>query len=327
LNGNGTVAGDIQIDDPRMAVLALKVVGPWANLEEWWRGSSAALQAKAHVKESAERSSAFILLDFANFLNDNIQPVLDGITDPPKAGNLTGPAQDLYNALGASLRQAIAAAKQSEIAIEASNLQVAWPPAGYTPYPLMLPPNDIDPLTLQDPVRKALPPLSTLNQPPPALPPPPKKPSNAQGSFYFIVRCVYQRPQCRKLAPPLISEPSQPFQMASFFDADAPARRTQIAMPVDTSPRALSKYDKGVAFVISDELRNQMKRIQGLKELTEGDIGGPGFDLGMICSFSIPIITICALILLLLIVIILNLVFFWIPFFKICFPVPELKGK
>ena len=43
----------------------------------------------------------------------------------------------------------------------------------------------------------------------------------------------------------------------------------------------------------------------------------------MICSLSIPIITICALILLMIIVSILNIVFFWMPLFKICLPKPR----
>ena len=53
---------------------------------------------------------------------------------------------------------------------------------------------------------------------------------------------------------------------------------------------------------------------------------GEPLDLGLICSFSIPIITICALIVLMIFVILLNIVFWWLPFFRICFPVP-LKGE
>ena len=47
----------------------------------------------------------------------------------------------------------------------------------------------------------------------------------------------------------------------------------------------------------------------------------------MICSLSIPIITICALILLMIIVSLLDLIFRWLPFFVICFPVPESEGQ
>jgi hypothetical protein len=36
---------------------------------------------------------------------------------------------------------------------------------------------------------------------------------------------------------------------------------------------------------------------------------------------SIPIITICALILLMIIVQLLNIIFWWLPFFRICLPV------
>ena len=54
---------------------------------------------------------------------------------------------------------------------------------------------------------------------------------------------------------------------------------------------------------------------------------GPGLEFGMICSLSIPIITICALILLMIIVLVLDLIFKWIPFFIMCFPLPKFKAK
>jgi hypothetical protein len=43
----------------------------------------------------------------------------------------------------------------------------------------------------------------------------------------------------------------------------------------------------------------------------------------MVCQLSIPIITICALMLLMIIAQLLNLVFFWLPLFKICRPSVE----
>jgi hypothetical protein len=129
-------------------------------------------------------------------------------------------------------------------------------------------------------------------------------------------------------APPLISDPSRPFQLASFFDPDAPARLVQVALPVDTTPAALRKYNKNVAFMISDQLGKQMSRVKGLKQLMDGDLADPnGFGLGMICSFSIPIITICAFIVLMIFLVLLNIVFWWLPFFRICFPLPTLKAK
>ena len=64
-----------------------------------------------------------------------------------------------------------------------------------------------------------------------------------------------------------------------------------------------------------------------MKDLIDGKAGPEdgSLNFSVICSFSIPIITICALILLMILVSLLNIVFWWKPFFKICFPVPRLK--
>ena len=68
------------------------------------------------------------------------------------------------------------------------------------------------------------------------------------------------------------------------------------------------------------------------KDIDTGDGGGcksgsPSIDIGMICSLSIPIVTLCALILLMIIVGLLDFIFRWLPFLVFCFPVPKLKGK
>jgi hypothetical protein len=133
--------------------------------------------------------------------------------------------------------------------------------------------------------------------------------------------------------------------MAGFFDPDAPARPIRIALPLDTSPAGLRKFDKNTAFMISDMLCGQIKRAKGLslgdlvlsvlpwpfhKELPVPD-GGPcksgSTQFGMICSLSIPIITMCALILLMIIVSVLDFMFRWIPYFIVCFPLPGFRAK
>lgn len=162
---------------------------------------------------------------------------------------------------------------------------------------------------------------------------------------WFVLRCAYVRCDCGPLHPALLSAPSARFQLASFFDPDAPARPIRIALPFDTTPAGLRKHNKNTAFVMSDVLCGQVQRAKGLgfidlvlsvlpwpfhKDLDVGDTGpcgSPQASLGMICSLSLPIITICALILLMIIVSLLDLIFRWMPFFAICFPVPKLKGK
>jgi hypothetical protein len=164
----------------------------------------------------------------------------------------------------------------------------------------------------------------------------------------FIIRCVYERPLCGPLEPSVLSDPTDAFQLAGFFDPDAPARPIRIALPIDTSPAGLRKHDKNTAFMISDVLCGQIGRAKGLSlgdlvrsvlpwpfhkdlDMSAPDQGacskGPGLEFGMICSLSIPIITICALILLFVIVLVLDLIFKWMPFFIMCFPLPKFKAK
>jgi hypothetical protein len=54
---------------------------------------------------------------------------------------------------------------------------------------------------------------------------------------------------------------------------------------------------------------------------------GDGMSLGVMCSLSIPIITICALLLLMIIVSLLDFIFRWLPYFVVCFPLPGFKGR
>ncbi len=165
-------------------------------------------------------------------------------------------------------------------------------------------------------------PLESPDTPADSVVPEVPKLDPAAGALY-AVRCVYERPRCRGGKTSFVSELSQAFQLASFFDPDAPGRPIRIAMPVDTSTEGLRKFPRNVSFLISNQLRNQMERIEGIKlaDLDEGNVNDEGgWTLGMICSLSIPIITICALILLLIIVFVLNIVFWWLPFFRICLP-------
>jgi hypothetical protein len=320
-NGNGATTPQ----DPRADLFNRQVVTPWGLLEEWWNGLDQATIASNPVYEhSAQQSSALILADFGSFLIAWLPDVWAAIEDSSKVRGLSSAEAAFYNKLGAPLRQAILSANRFDAQFESAGPGAVFPPSGYVPYSLSDAGNDIDPSTLLAPLAAAMPPLSNVSQPP-APQPSPQKPSNPQGDYWFIVRCVYLRPQCGNN---IISPPSQPFQLASYFDPDAPARRIQVALPVDTSPAALRKYDKGVSFLISDELSAQLARMPSLQGLLNGSTGNAiNISIGWICSFSIPIITICAFILLIAIMIALNIIFFWLPFFKICFPVPTLKGK
>jgi hypothetical protein len=124
----------------------------------------------------------------------------------------------------------------------------------------------------------------------------------------------------------VVGDPSAAFAIASLFDPDAPQRPVQIALPLDTSPAAFRKARKNVTIMLADQLKQQMQRVKKIKDLENGTLEDAPLDVGLVCSLSIPIITICALILLMIIVSLLNLVFWWLPFFKICLPL-GLKAK
>ena len=169
--------------------------------------------------------------------------------------------------------------------------------------------------------------------------------ANPQGVTWFTIRCILERPNCAQLTPPLVSEPTSAFQLAAFFDPDAPARPIRIGLPVDTTPAGLRKFDRNTAFVMSDTLCGQVNKMSGMsfgdlvlsvlpfpfKQDLGGGSGEPcsdsGVAFGMVCSFSIPIITIVALILLLIFVKLLDIIFFWMPFFQICLPLPKFSAK
>jgi hypothetical protein len=163
---------------------------------------------------------------------------------------------------------------------------------------------------------------------------------------WYVMRLVYERPDCAPAEGAVVSAATQPFRMAGFFDPDAPARPIRIGLPLDISPAGLRKFDKNAVFVMSDMLCGQVDRMRGVglgdlvlsvlpwpfhKSLDVPEKGdcktGDGLSLGVMCSLSIPIITICALLMLMIMVTLLDLIFRWIPYFVVCFPLPGFKGR
>jgi hypothetical protein len=160
---------------------------------------------------------------------------------------------------------------------------------------------------------------------------------------WFIIRCVYERPDCGPMNPAVLSPPTEKFQMAPFFDPDAPARQVRISLPMDISPAGLRKFKKNATLMMSNMLCGKIGQIRKLtfgdlvlsvlpwpfhKDLPEPEKTGPCKDSsGMYCSLSIPIVTLAALILLIIIVALFNMFFWWLPFLFSCFPISGLKGK
>jgi hypothetical protein len=173
-----------------------------------------------------------------------------------------------------------------------------------------------------------------------------KTPKLDRRDAWFVIRCVYETPNCGPFNLPVVSERTVPFKLSAFFDPDAPGRPINIPMPLDISPAGLRKYNRNASFMISDMLCGKLKKTRKTtlgdlvlsvlpwpfhKDLPDpGDTGScssGGTSWGMICSLSIPIVTLCAMILLIIMVTLFDIFFRWLPLLFLCIPVPGLKGK
>ncbi|MGV9386412.1 hypothetical protein ACWDRB_62155 [Nonomuraea sp. NPDC003707] len=308
-------------DDPRWNAFDVGVVGPLADLRS----------LQGELSESAlEEVSAHLLLDFAELLRRHIPGVWEAVhtgTPPSRPGEAAlyrallavadpGTGQSWGEVLQAAMAQwaAITGEVPSPVALRVdlrrSTITVRIREAGDPP----------GAPSLQGLIRGAIagrvPPGGTLDGVDVSKIEP-------TGGAAYRIRCVYRRPRCTPFPTDLVSLPTENFAIAPVFDPDAPARQIRIAMPVETGVKDLRKFRKNVGFVLSNQLRGQMNRITGLRKALDGELGKEeSWDLGVICQFSFPIITICALVVLMIFLFLLNIVFFWAAFFRICLPVP-----
>ena len=100
----------------------------------------------------------------------------------------------------------------------------------------------------------------------------------------------------------------------------------QIPLPDPTDRNLLKALKPNVAFVRAAGAA-ESARSAVPKDLAEGKgSASPTLDLQWICSFSIPIITICAFIVLNIFLSLFDLIFRWMLFIKICIPFPKIGG-
>lgn len=192
-------------------------------------------------------------------------------------------------------------------------------------------------------IEQALPAEPADGMPEVAVPP---RDARYTSDARFIIRCVYERPNCGPREPEVLSQPTEPFTLASFFDPEAPARAVRIPMPLDISPAGLRKFSKNASMIVSDTLCGQLRRI---RKFTLGDLvlsvlpwpfhkdlpdptpakgcADASGKAGMFLSLSIPIVTICALILMIIMVSLFDMFFRWLPFLIMLLPIPGWKGN
>ncbi len=113
---------------------------------------------------------------------------------------------------------------------------------------------------------------------------------------------------------------SEPFRVCAWWDGDGPG--TKISLP---DFGQLKKVKPNVAFEMPPALANLLKG--PAKDLMEGKGKTSGLELGWLCSFSIPIITLCAFICLNIFLSLFDLFLRWMMFIKICIPIPKKSGS
>lgn len=116
---------------------------------------------------------------------------------------------------------------------------------------------------------------------------------------------------------------SEPFEIIPWHES-SPAPPIKVELP-EINRETLQKLRPNVAIKVPPSLQKFMDGMT-MKGLLAGSVPKGEGGFGMICSFSIPIITICAFIVLQIFLTLLQIVFWWLPFVKICIPFPKPKS-
>lgn len=119
------------------------------------------------------------------------------------------------------------------------------------------------------------------------------------------------------------SEMTPLYRIAPWY-ASAGAPLARIALP-PFDRESLRAMKPNVAFELPPSLQNLLASNSPGDLLDGKGKAGGELGIGWLCSFSIPIITICAFIALNLVLSLLNIFLRWMPLVKICLPVPKRK--
>jgi hypothetical protein len=145
-----------------------------------------------------------------------------------------------------------------------------------------------------------------------------------EDTAQYVVSCfVRLKPEGGCPARTLWTQDSEAFVIAPWYEGSG-APPVKISLP-DASNRDLLKSLKpNVSFVLPKALQKVLSG--NPKDLMEGKPGSTNFGIGWICSFSIPIITLCAFIVLSIFLSLFDIFLRWMAFIKICLPYPK-KGE
>lgn len=137
----------------------------------------------------------------------------------------------------------------------------------------------------------------------------------------YVARAFVRVQNCDDCPPELVwSAPTAPFTIVPWFEPSG-AAPTRVQLP-EATPESLAKLKPNVAFLVPASLQSVMAGLKVKKPLDvqKGDVS---LSMDWLCGFNIPIITLCAFIVLSIFLSLLNLIFWWLPLVKICIPIPK----
>ena len=143
----------------------------------------------------------------------------------------------------------------------------------------------------------------------------------AGSDRYYVQPFIRVEACCREEI--IWGEASQLFRVAAPFDPQA-SRPSMIQMP---GFRDLKRgIANGLGIVSPPDMADTLRALKPDEGVSDKVIGKkPPLGLSTICSFSLPVITVCAMILLMILISLLNFVFRWIPWCFSCIPFPGMK--
>jgi hypothetical protein len=145
------------------------------------------------------------------------------------------------------------------------------------------------------------------------------------GARYVVRAFVRLRPEGPCPAHVVWSAESEPWVIAPWFEAGDARPPLQIPLPDASDRNMLKQLKPNVAFVVPPSMQNLLSG--KAKDLMEGKGGMGTLGLTWICGFNIPVITICAFIVLNIFLSLFHLIFGWLFFIKICIPFPKFGSK
>lgn len=152
---------------------------------------------------------------------------------------------------------------------------------------------------------------------------PPEGRFEREGARYVarpFVRVIAEHEDC---PPRLVWGPeSEPFRIAPWYASRDGATPARIPLP-ELDRDALKKIVPNVAFMVPGSLKAFLTKNDPKKILEGNAEDGGSLGIQFICAFNIPIITLCAFILLWILITLLNIVFWWLPFIIVCLPFPK----